>query len=36
VLRRAEVDAGERPGITSEERAEPKALKRDVAELMAR
>ena len=32
-LRRAQVDAGERPGITSEERAEIKALKQEVAEL---
>lgn len=32
-VRRAEVDAGERPGITSEERAEIKALKRENAEL---
>jgi|SRR5882757_1968988 len=32
-LRRAEVDAGERPGLTSEERAEIKQLKREVAEL---
>jgi transposase len=32
-VRRAEVDAGERPGITGEERAEIKALKREVAEL---
>ncbi len=32
-LRRAEVDAGERPGVTSEEKAEIKALKQEVAEL---
>ena len=32
-VRRAEVDAGQRPGITSEERAEIKQLKREVAEL---
>src|SRR5260370_16098842 len=32
-LRRAQVDAGERPGLTSEERAEIKALKQEVAEL---
>jgi len=32
-VRRAEVDAGERPGITSEERAEITQLKREVAEL---
>ena len=32
-VRRAEVDAGDRPGITSEERAEIKALKRENAEL---
>jgi transposase len=32
-LRRAEVDAGERPGVTSEERAEIRALKQEVAEL---
>jgi transposase len=32
-VRRAEVDAGERPGVTSVERAEIKALKREVAEL---
>src|SRR5690242_3254944 len=32
-LRRALVDAGERPGTTTEEKAEIKALKREVAEL---
>jgi transposase len=32
-VRRAEVDAGERPGITSEERGEIRQLKREVAEL---
>jgi len=32
-VRRAEVDAGERPGITSEERTEIKQLKRENAEL---
>ncbi len=32
-VRRAEVDAGERPGISSEERAEIKALKKENAEL---
>ncbi len=32
-VRRAEVDAGERPGMTSEEHAELKRLKREVAEL---
>jgi transposase len=32
-VRRAEVDAGERPGVSSEERAEIKRLKREVAEL---
>ncbi len=32
-LRRAQVDAGERPGLTSEEKAEIKALKQEVAEL---
>ncbi len=31
-LRRAQVDAGERPGLTSEEKAEVKALKQEVAE----
>lgn len=31
--RRAEVDAGERPGVTSEENAEIKRLKRENAEL---
>jgi len=32
-VRRAEVDAGERPGISSDERAEIKALKKENAEL---
>ena len=32
-LRRAQVDAGERPGLTTEEKAEIKALKQEVAEL---
>jgi transposase len=32
-VRRAEVDAGERPGMTSEEHAEVKRLRREVAEL---
>jgi transposase len=32
-LRRAQVDAGERPGTTTEEKAEIRALKREVAEL---
>ena len=32
-IRRAEVDQGERPGITSEESAEVKRLKRENAEL---
>src|SRR5260370_32911006 len=32
-LRRAQVDAGERPGLTSEEKAEVKALTQEVAEL---
>ena len=32
-VRRAEVDAGARPGATSEEQAEIKRLKREVAEL---
>ena len=32
-LRRAEVDAGERPGTTTEEKAEIRALKQEVAEL---
>ena len=32
-VRRAQVDAGDRPGVTSEERAEIKELKREVAEL---
>ena len=32
-LRRAQVDAGERPGLTSEEKAEIRALKQENAEL---
>ncbi len=32
-IRRAEVDAGQRPGVTSEEAAEIKRLKRENAEL---
>ena len=32
-IRRAEVDGGTRPGLTSEEHAEIKRLKREVAEL---
>jgi transposase len=32
-IRRAEVDGGQRPGTTSEEHAEIKRLKREVAEL---
>src|ERR1700739_389567 len=32
-LRRAQVDAGERPGTTTEEKAEMRALKRELAEL---
>lgn len=32
-LRRAEVDAGQRPGVTSEESAEIRRLKRENAEL---
>jgi len=32
-VRRAEVDAGARPGLSSEEHAEIKRLKREVAEL---
>ena len=32
-VRRAEVDAGERPGMISEEHAEVKRLRREVAEL---
>ena len=32
-VRRAQVDAGERPGLTSEEKAEIKTLKQEVAEL---
>jgi transposase len=32
-LRRAEVDAGERPGLTTQEKAEIRALKQEVAEL---
>jgi transposase len=32
-VRRAEVDGGQRPGLTSDEAAEIKRLKREVAEL---
>jgi len=32
-VRRAQVDAGERPGVTSEEAEQVKRLKREVAEL---
>lgn len=32
-VRRAQVDAGQRPGVTSEELAEIKRLRREVAEL---
>ena len=32
-LRRAQVDVGERPGLTTEEKAEIMALKQEVAEL---
>ena len=32
-MRRAEVDAGTRPGITTEENEQIKTLKREVAEL---
>ena len=32
-VRRAEVDAGQRPGMSSEEHAEVKRLRREVAEL---
>lgn len=32
-LRRAQVDAGERPGVTTEEKAEIRALKQENAEL---
>jgi len=32
-LRRAEIDAGERPGVTTEEKAEIRALKQENAEL---
>ncbi len=32
-VRRAEVDAGQRPGVASEEHAEVKRLRREVAEL---
>jgi transposase len=32
-VRRAEIDAGQRPGVTSEESEQIKALKREVAEL---
>lgn len=32
-VRRAEVDTGQRPGVTSEEAAEVKRLRREVAEL---
>jgi transposase len=32
-VRRAEIDAGDRPGLTSEEHTEVKRLRREVAEL---
>lgn len=32
-MRRAEVDAGQRPGMTSDEHAEPRRLERENAEL---
>jgi len=33
VIRRAEIDAGQRPGVTTEESEQIKALKRENAEL---